>query len=442
METPLKMRDVTSCGQLTDDPPPTLTAPSANLRRAAFILLLAIACNTILAVVLPLRTKYGAEAGRIAASIAEGRGFSSPFLRQPTGASAWIPPAYPYLLAGIFRVFGVFSLASFRAAMAFNILVHAISCVLLYKVAGQVFGQRVGFYSACTLASFPLLFYPLVLTNLLPGNAVGGARALFILPTNIWYSCLSELAILLLILCTLDAPHWSVYGFTWGVGALVNPTLLSLAPAFGVHLLSQRKTWRYLALVGCMAALCILPWLARNYLLFHRLIPIRDNFGVQLKLGNQPGQRGLWDARDYPDFNQYELNRLLEMGEASYSAAAGHEAINTIRTHRAEFAGNTVRRVGYWWMGIPVESQRLGNLWFLKNLPLSAFSALALCGVARASRGRNRGALLFGAVLLFYPLVYYVTQTFSLSYMYPIHPEMLALATSAVLRENVVKAPL
>jgi hypothetical protein len=40
---------------------------------------------------------------------------------------------------------------------------------------------------------------------------------------------------------------------------------------------------------------------------------------------------------------------------------------------------------------------------------------------------------LFVAVLLFYPLIYYVTHTFEgFTYQYPMHPEMLALAASAV----------
>jgi hypothetical protein len=410
-----------------------------RFRRPAFILLLAITCNTLLAASLPTRSgRYGAELGAMAASIAEGKGFSFPFRGYSTGPSAWMPPVFPYLLGGIFRVFGVFTVASFRAVTAFNIIVNAITCLLLYKCAGQVFGHRVGSYSACALASFPLVFYPLVWMHLLPGNAVGGSRSLFILPTHVWYSSLSALAILLLILHTLDPPHWSVYGVTWGVSSLINPTLLVLAPALVVYLLRQRQTWRYVLLVAGVAILCISPWLTRNYLLFHRLIPIRDNFGVQLKLGNLPGEKGLFQGDAYPGANPYELKRLAEMGEAEYNAAATQEALHIIRAHPAEFVVNTFRRIGYWWVGIPVESQTLGSLSFLKNSPLAVFSVVAFCGVIRAVRVKNQGAWLFTAVLLLYPAVYYVTQTFSLGYMYPIHPEMLALATSVVFRGEEV----
>ena len=68
------------------------------------------------------------ESGNIAASLASGHGFSSPF-RIETGPTAWMPPAYPWLLAGIFRVFGVRTYGSFLAAVALNILCSAFTCV-------------------------------------------------------------------------------------------------------------------------------------------------------------------------------------------------------------------------------------------------------------------------------------------------------------------------
>jgi hypothetical protein len=39
-------------------------------------------------------------------------------------------------------------------------------------------------------------------------------------------------------------------------------------------------------------------------------------------------------------------------------------------------------------------------------------------------------------------MVYYVTHTYSLGYMYPIHPEMLALAAFAVVGEKAATSPL
>ena len=54
---------------------------------------------------------FGYEAGRIARSIARGEGFANP-LYDKTGPTAWMAPVYPYLLAGVFKVFGVYTKAS------------------------------------------------------------------------------------------------------------------------------------------------------------------------------------------------------------------------------------------------------------------------------------------------------------------------------------------
>src|SRR5712692_5636767 len=52
------------------------------------------------------------ELERIARAIAAGKGFSSPLNGMDTGPTAWFTPIYPYLVAGIFRVWGISTLTS------------------------------------------------------------------------------------------------------------------------------------------------------------------------------------------------------------------------------------------------------------------------------------------------------------------------------------------
>ena len=54
---------------------------------------------------------FGFEMGRIGRSLAQGRGFSNPF-HGVTGPTAWEPPLYPFLIAAVFKVFGIYSKAS------------------------------------------------------------------------------------------------------------------------------------------------------------------------------------------------------------------------------------------------------------------------------------------------------------------------------------------
>src|SRR5258708_39448855 len=64
--------------------------------------------------------------GLIARSIASGHGFGSPFAE--TGSSALLPPVYSYLLAGIFKVFGIETKASILAALSLNSVFSALTC--------------------------------------------------------------------------------------------------------------------------------------------------------------------------------------------------------------------------------------------------------------------------------------------------------------------------
>src|SRR5882724_8020328 len=71
--------------------------------------------------------QFGWEMGRIARSIALGQGFSSP-TDFSTGPTAWAPPLYPYLLAGIFKVLGVYSSGSAAVILAINSIFSALTC--------------------------------------------------------------------------------------------------------------------------------------------------------------------------------------------------------------------------------------------------------------------------------------------------------------------------
>src|SRR5277367_2286332 len=66
------------------------------------------------------RAVFQTEAGSIARSIAEGKGFSSPYQRE-SGPTAILPPVYPLIVAGVFRLFGIQSAASFHVLVLLNI---------------------------------------------------------------------------------------------------------------------------------------------------------------------------------------------------------------------------------------------------------------------------------------------------------------------------------
>src|SRR5437879_10359108 len=55
--------------------------------------------------------QFGWEMGRIARALVTGYGYADPFTGH-SGPTAWVPPLYPLLLAGVFKIFGVYTAKS------------------------------------------------------------------------------------------------------------------------------------------------------------------------------------------------------------------------------------------------------------------------------------------------------------------------------------------
>src|SRR5215472_4285915 len=101
---------------------------------------------------------FGWETGRIARSIALGKGFSSP-MQGDTGPTAWIAPLYPYFLAGLFKIFGVYSDGAAWVALAVNSLCSALTCIPLFLIGEEIFGTTAALWAGWIWALLPYAMY-------------------------------------------------------------------------------------------------------------------------------------------------------------------------------------------------------------------------------------------------------------------------------------------
>src|ERR1019366_1941112 len=151
---------------------------------------------------------FGCETGRVARSIVTGQGFSSPYT-QPTGPTALLPPVYPFLLACVFKLFGIYTAASSLAILTLNNLFSSFTCLPVFLIARRVFGLRVASWAGWTWAFFP---YSVILSNLW-----------------VWETALTTLLLTVIVLATLYIERstsfvaWIVYGLLWGFTALTSP---------------------------------------------------------------------------------------------------------------------------------------------------------------------------------------------------------------------------
>jgi hypothetical protein len=392
------------------------------------------------------------ETGNIAYALAQGKGFSNVF-RTETGPTAWLAPVYPLMVAATFKLFGSFTARAFFACVALNILFSAAACVPIFLAGKQIGGLGVGAGAAWLWAVFP--------------TAV-------MMPFEwIWDTSLSALLAALILWATLELTEsekwldWGVYGVLWGLGLMTNPALGLLLPlllgwAAFCGRGESRMRWKRAALAVGVAILCCVPWTIRNYVAFHRFIPVRSNLPFELWLGNNDifdeharnGRRSITRTE--------EARRYAQLGETGYMAEKWELATSFMRVHpglEMQLAG---RKFVAFWMGTesPLKNFRETDSWMIRGLFLSSFLTAigALCGVVALGVQRkkitqrrrmhrdnaetedsNNGTAEMAIVPVFplvvfpviFPCLYYLTHA-DLRYRHPIDPIVLLLTAVAL----------
>jgi 4-amino-4-deoxy-L-arabinose transferase-like glycosyltransferase len=375
--------------------------------------------------------QFGWEMGRIARSIALGEGFSSP-TDLPTGPSAWAPPLYPYLLAAIFKIFGIYSNASAWVILAVNSLFSALTCITLYGITDRMYGRSVAQLTAWTWALFPYAIY-------WPVRVV-------------WETSLSAFLLSLALFLTLQmgdsSPRrgwWALYGVLWAIIVLTNTSLLALLPFFLLWLLyrSRERSRQLSGIVLCMliAGALVSPWLIRNYEVFGKFVFVRDNLPLEMHMANNDQFTGLWTRNEHPGNDPEAMREFQQLGELSFMEEKQQEFRQFVRKHPADFVRFTLERSVYFWMGTP-QSAIVGqfNLIVARHTAFLMMAALAFAGLWITFQHRRLGGFLLLCCLVVYPLPYYLVNPFP-RYKHAIEPEMVLLSVYLLWHASRIKLP-
>jgi len=342
------------------------------------------------------------EPSRIAWALVSGFGYSSPWANTPLTPTAQQPPMYPLLLAGIFELAGSYSYLSLWIAVALNAVFSALTAVLILQIGKRTFGTSIGMLAAWVWSCWQY-------------EAVVSIR--------LWESSLSALLLTvgLLLLPELGGSirpwRWLVFGALAGVAALTNTTLLSVFWLFWMWLwIGYRRRGRScnkpLMASVAVCVLTVVPWTMRNYETFRRLVPMRDNFGLELWIGNHEGE-----ARLNGDDFQRMVAEYGRLGELRFMDTKRQIAVQFIRQHPGSFLRLSAQRFFKYW------SAPDGSVWLLVSL-------LAWQGMIVALWQKGLEAVPYAIVLVMFPLVYYVTHSGS-TYRHPAEPVILMLAACA-----------
>lgn len=372
---------------------------------------------------------WGAEAACMGESLAHGHGYAGQWNRDEapwdrgSGPSAWLPPAYPALLALLMRTFGGITPATAVALFVIQSLLSAATCVLLWWLGDAVGEARAGHLAAWLFA-------------LCPASLWNAAHV-------VWDTTLVAFAVTLFLWLLFRFGRSGtrtgaiLLGLAFGALMMVNPAPASLVP---IVLLVIARPVRGLwpALVTC-AAFCIaaflmcVPWMLRNKAAVG-VFALRTNLGVELMVGNNDAANGRYQLDYHASHNGERFLCYRELGEVGFSAWAMDEAKRWIGAHPAEFTRLTLRRIKIFWIGEhpdvdprreygkkPGEDPRSWVKW------IQHFTTGVLClmGALLFALRRRVGWYFLGMLMLF-PLPYYLTHVLE-RYRFPIEPLMVWL---------------
>lgn len=405
--------------------------PKSNLRRLTGIVLVALVLRLIVVGFLyqerlnPDRDhwRFAGETGRIARSLVQGKGFSSPMFAD-TGPTAWMTPIYPALLAATFRLFGVYTKASAIFMLSLNSLFSALACLPLYLMARKSFGEITAVRTAWAWAFFPYGIY-------FPADFI-------------WPTALTTLLLPLAFLAGLELEdsrrlaHWFGFGLLSGVAALNDPVVVSVLVPLGLWMCFRTRrggNWPRLAVGATLGFIVVVsPWFLRNYETFHKLIPFRDNLGLELYVGNNGDSSHFISEYLHPTHNEKEWQEYVQLGELRYMQRKQDQAMDFISGHKEFFLWISLRRALYMWT----------NFWslnrnYLQQEPFDppaivlcvTLTLLALWGLWSGWRAQGAAVVPYVIALFFFPVVYYVTHLEDY-YRRPADPFFVVLAVYAV----------
>lgn len=221
--------------------------------------------------------------GEIARNLVEGYGYSYPYLGgenppEEGGLTAYRTPVPVLFFAGLYWLFGY----KLWPIIISNWLFDAATAYILYRIARELLPKRP------LVAYLTIIFWALYIPAIFYTNqALSEPIFTFLLSCHIWT-----------ILKLQQKPTWSMAilsGVLLGAASLTRPILLAFIPIVWLLLLLSKGIGKQIfdfkwlikivpvavVLTGAFG-LTLLPWIARNYLVFNAFIPATHSAGNNL----------------------------------------------------------------------------------------------------------------------------------------------------------------
>lgn len=383
------------------------------LAATAFAVALAASLAFLHAYPLPVPTYDADIYYHIARNVAAGKGFTNDGVHPFAG----VPPLFASMLGMWFRLVG----SSVYGAAVFQALVHALSACAAYLLfRAMPCPPRWSLFLSLVVA-----LQPIVLT-----------RVAFILqePTILLFTTLALFATMVWL--RRQADRWAcASGFLWGVASLAKPVTLFVFPLASMcRLLWGRKelriAFRQVILFGLLFLAVLAPWTARNFVRFHRWIPVSDQMGGAFFEWNASGGAPARNiakgaARAAPDVAEGSWEGRVVALVGKTNPYLGNFPMDRVARSAIDFAGPA--RDWWWQRGRYGPGEAREWYWVVHDIFHRLLFLFLLVIVLQTVRGRLPAPRGFVALFCF---LYWIEYSLILGiprYAVPLYPALLAL---------------
>lgn len=325
-------------------------------------------------------------------------------------------PAYPALLACVYTVAGG---RNDRAVQIIQALLHALTVILVFRIALALQGS-----GAARIAAFIAAVHPMLL----------------------WYTARIWTETLLAFLVTLAAyvlvrlmERGSVrtaagLGIAAGLSILTKSTLWFFLPLLCVTFLFRGNVRRakLAAIAALVSLVCVAPWTARNYAVSGKFVPVQVSLGFNMIQGDVVGR----ELIHYP----FSTMQLWEIGKVEVDTILAGSGVNewsvegdrmlvraSLRkqvAHPAQyFARIAANAFTFWYLS---ESEAKSLFLFVLQAPL----AIAFFMSLRKWRNMPAKAKGIAALILYFVLLHALVVGWA-RYSAPMVPIAVALTAAA-----------
>lgn len=329
-------------------------------------------------------------------NLAQGHGYSMD-PEPPYTPSAYRPPVYPFMLAAVYAIFG----HSYAAAKGLQAIIGALTCILIYLIALNVFDRRTGIIAALVSEVYPaFLFY----VNMLVMEVV----LIFLVAVTIY--------LFVKVVKHKTLGYQIALGASIAIASLCRPIMLLfplivLAVIYYVYR-NKGLALRHFGVMFATTVMVLTPWSVRNYLVFHKFIPVvSKGTGEQLWFG-------LYLAKENPHDLEAKLFTAVKAKRDSITAGLSHMetekelqrlALREIMENPLAYVGKAFLKMGKLWYHpigairtLPRYSQTLANFLIIAYYIMLL---LALGGIVRV-RHKFRSALPLIAVIAYFTIIH------------------------------------